>query len=143
MDHDEQAITADSQWFVERQFAAIATNLTDHDRGGRVVEYKQEVVEKSHYHGQLEEELLFASPDGPDPDPMQPDPYAVDESTVRYWSDYNRVDFHPRSIQKLPDLSDWDLGMGDWAAGKETFDRYNNQVSRFVNVAAVTSYQSF
>ncbi|KAF9644227.1 tubulin nucleotide-binding domain-like protein [Thelephora ganbajun] len=106
---DERTIVADPRW------------------DGSIVEYKQDLVEKSRYHEQLEEELLFSAPSGSEPDPTQPDPSVVDESTVRYWSDYNRVDYHPRSIQKLPDLPDWDLGMGDWMAGKETFDRYNNQ----------------
>jgi len=66
----------------------------------------------------------------------------VDESTIRYWSDYNRVDYHPRSIQKLPDLLDWDLGMGDWAAGKEEFDKYNNQVNRFLEGVVTMPYPS-
>ena len=106
-----------------------------HGRNGRVVEYKQDLLDKSRYREQLEEELLFTSPNE-----LNPDPLAVDESTVRYWSDYNRVDYHPRSIQKLPDLSDWDLGMGDWAGGKETFDRYNNQVHRSLDGAVATRH---
>lgn len=109
--------------------ATLAMNLIGHTRDGGVVEYKQGLVEKSRYQEQLEEELIFASSNGPDPDSTQPDPFAVEESTVRYWSDYNRVDYHPRSIQKLPDLPDWDLGMTDWVAGRETFDGCNNQVS--------------
>ena len=95
-------------------------------RGGGVAEYKHDLVDKSRYQEQLEEELLF---NGLEPDPTQPDPFVVEESTVRYWSDYNRVDYHPRSIQKLPDLPDWDLGIGDWVAGKETFEEYDNRVS--------------
>ena len=107
----------------------LTTNPTTHGRDGNIVEYKRGPVGQSRYHEQLEEELLSASPNKPGSDPTQPDPFAVDESTVRYWSDYNRVDYHPRSIQKLPDLPDWDLGMEDWATGKETFDKQNNQVS--------------
>lgn len=110
-------------------------------RDGSVVEYKQDPVDESRYREQLEEELLFTSPNEPESVPT-PDPFAVDESTVRYWSDYNRVDYHPRSIQRLPDLPDWDLGMGDWVAGKETFDKYNNQVSCYPDCAVVTSYSS-
>jgi hypothetical protein len=107
----------------------LIANPTIRGRYGNVAEYKRGLVDKSRYREQLEEELLFTSPGEPRPGPGQPDPFAVDESTVRYCSDYNRVDYHPRSIQKLPDLPDWDLGMGDWAAGKETFDKYNNQVN--------------
>jgi hypothetical protein len=107
----------------------FTTNLTIYGRDGSVIEYKRGLVDRSRYHEQLEEELLFTSPYDPELGPLQPDPFVVEESTVRYWSDYNRVDYHPRSIQKLPDLPDWDLGMGDWAAGKETFDKCNNQVN--------------
>ena len=115
-------------------------SLTNHDRDGSVLEYKQDPVHKSRYQEQLEEEILFASPD--EPDPTQPDPFAVDESTVRYWSDYNRVDYHPRSIQKLPDLPDWDLGTEDWVTGKETFEQCNNQVNCSLGGVIVTSYSS-
>lgn len=108
--------------------APLIANLTNCGREGGIAEYKQEPIEKSLYHTKLEE-LPVASSNGPGSDPSQPDPIVVDESTVRYWSDYNLVDYHPRSIQKLPDLPDWDLGMGGWVAGKETFDRYNDQVT--------------
>ena len=118
-------------------------NLTGRARDGGVLEYKQDLVEKSRYQEQLEEELLFASSNGQDPDSTQPDPFAVEESTVRYWSDYNRVDYHPRSIQKLPDLPDWDLGMRDWVAGRETFDGCKNQVSRTTGGVAVSSNKLF
>ena len=47
-------------------------------------------------------------------------------SDVRYWSDYNRVHYIPRSIHKLPDLADWDTAEGDWQGGKETFLRYDS-----------------
>ena len=107
----------------------LTVNPTIHGRDGNVVEYKRGPVGKSRYHEQLEEELLFASLNKPELDPTQPDPFVVEESTVRHWSDYNRVDYHPRSIQKLPDLPDWDLGVGDWVTGKETFDKENNQAS--------------
>ena len=117
-------------------------NPANPSRGGSVVEYKQDPVDKSLYQEQLEEELLFASPNEPEPGPTQPDPFVVDESTVRYWSDYNRVDYHPRSIQKLPDLPDWDSGMGDWAAGKETFEGCNNQANCSPEGVIVMSYSS-
>ena len=102
------------------------------------MEYKRGTVGKSRYHEQLEEELLFTSPNKPEPVPTQPDLFAVDESAIRYWSDYNRIDYHPRSIQKLPDLPDWDLGVGDWVTGKETFDKENSQASLSALGDAVT-----
>jgi len=120
----------------------LTANSTIHTRDGNVVEYKRGSIGKSRYHEQLEEELLFASPNIPESDSSQPDPFVVDESTIRYWSDYNRVDYHPRSIQRLPDLPDWDLGVGDWATGKETFDKQNNQVSCSLEDAVMASYPS-
>ena len=121
----------------------IIANPVVHGRDGRAVEYKQALVDKSRYHEQLEEENFLTSPNNPDPDPAQLDSFVVDESTVRYWSDFNRVDYHPRSIQKLPDLSDWDSGMGDWVAGKETSDKCNNQASRSLECVAVMPYPLF
>lgn len=47
-------------------------------------------------------------------------------SDVRYWSDYNRVYYIPRSIHKLPDLADWETAEGDWQGGKESFLRYES-----------------
>jgi hypothetical protein len=50
-------------------------------------------------------------------------------SDVRYWSDYSRVHYLPRSINKLPDLADWeaaDDGGGDWRGGKDAFLRYDS-----------------
>ena len=117
--------------------------LANLNRDGSVIEYKQDPVDKSRYQEQLEEELLFTSPNDPAPQPTQPDPFIVDESTVRYWSDYNRVDYHPRSIQRIPDLPDLDLGMGDWVAGKEAFDKYNNQVNFPLDGITMMSNSSF
>jgi hypothetical protein len=108
-------------------------------RDGGVAEYKQDLVEKSRYHVQLEK--ISASSNSPHPEQL--DSFVVDESTVRYWSDFNLVAYHPRSIQKLPDLFDWNLGIGNWVAGKETFDRYNNQVNISLVVEEVTPDRLF
>jgi hypothetical protein len=126
---NKNTAVSDSQWFVRPSPLNHTTDLTGPARDGGIVEYKKDAVGKSRYQEQLENDLLRAPFDARDQDSTQPDPFVVDESTVRYWSDYNRVDYHPRSIQKLPDLFDWDLRMGDWAAGKEAFDSYNNQAS--------------
>lgn len=47
------------------------------------------------------------------------------DAEVRYWSDFNRVSFIPRTIQRLPDSPDWENTDGDWNVGKELFARYN------------------
>jgi len=56
------------------------------------------------------------------------DPFVVEESTVRTGLITNRVDYHPRR-SRASDLPDWDLGIGDWVAGKETFEEYDSRVS--------------
>ena len=125
---EETTIAADSQWSVAPSCIdqLSLTSPSVPGRSGSAVEYRQDLAGDSRYQELLEEELLFMPPDQ---NPIQSDLFLVDESTVRYWSDYNRVDYHPRSIQKLPDLFDWDSGMGDWSAGKEMFDQVNNKVN--------------
>lgn len=44
---------------------------------------------------------------------------------IRYWSDFNRVYYVPRTVQKIPDVADWENTEGDWNLGQETFERYN------------------
>jgi hypothetical protein len=50
------------------------------------------------------------------------------ETQIRFWSDFNRVDFLPRTVQKLPDAeSGSPAGAGEsgsgWNAGVELFAR--------------------
>ena len=88
-------------------------------RNGDVVEYRQDPVPKSDYHTQFE-----ASEDLEDKDTDDPDALAhVDADKIRYWADYSRIYLHPRSIQRLPDLPDWEASEGDWAKGLEEFNR--------------------
>jgi Tubulin domain len=106
-----------------------------------VDEIQQDPIPDIAYQTQLDQETDEDS----DSDPhaavlgQQPDPekssavpplVAFD---VRYWSDYNRVYYLPRSIHKLPDLADWETAEGDWQGGKETFLRYDS-VRFFVGV---------
>ena len=43
---------------------------------------------------------------------------------MRFWSDYNRVYYHPRSLHALSDLPEWEANKGDWNFGKNTFEKY-------------------
>ncbi|ESK86503.1 protein dml1 [Moniliophthora roreri MCA 2997] len=43
---------------------------------------------------------------------------------VKFWSDFNRVYYHPRSIQMLPDISDWQGAEGDWIHGLNSFTHF-------------------
>lgn len=53
---------------------------------------------------------------------------AQDVGDIRYWSDYNRVYYIPRTIQKLPDPAEWESANYDWLQGQESFTKYD-QVS--------------
>ncbi|KAF9555209.1 tubulin nucleotide-binding domain-like protein [Agrocybe pediades] len=46
---------------------------------------------------------------------------------IRYWSDFSRVYYLPRSLQKIPDPPDWETDNLNWAAGQELFERYNEE----------------
>ncbi|CAL1697854.1 unnamed protein product [Somion occarium] len=52
---------------------------------------------------------------------------AKNNHNIRYWSDYDRVFYHPRSLHRLPDVPDYENTEGDWMGGQETFTRYNEE----------------
>jgi hypothetical protein len=94
-----------------------------------VDEIRQDPIPDIAYQTQLDQET------DEDSDPvLGQQPYPEESSAVpplvasdvRYWSDYNRVYYIPRSIHKLPDLADWETAEGDWQGGKETFLRYDS-----------------
>ena len=101
-------------------------------RDGAVDEIQQDPIRDIAYQTQMGQEIdeedsnphaaLLGKPD-PEKDSAVPTLVASD---VRYWSDYNRVYYIPRSIHKLPDLADWETAEGDWQGGKESFSRYDS-----------------
>ena len=44
---------------------------------------------------------------------------------TRYWSDFNRVFYIPRSLQQVPDLPEWEANKGNWGLGKDVCERYD------------------
>jgi hypothetical protein len=50
---------------------------------------------------------------------------AVQLEDIRYWSDFNRLYYIPRTIQKVPDIPEWEDAEGNWTAGHEMFTRYD------------------
>lgn len=98
-------------------------------RDGAVDEIQQDPIPDIAYQTQLDRETDEDSDPHaavlgqPEKSPAVPPLVASD---VRYWSDYNRVHYIPRSIHKLPDLADWETAEGDWQGGKETFLRYDS-----------------
>jgi len=69
-----------------------------------------------------------------DPPCAHEDPHEVSaDSEIRYWSDFNRVYFSPRSVQKLPDIANYENAERDWNRGQEEFARFD-QVSFFFSI---------
>lgn len=83
-----------------------------HGRHGDVVHQEQERIPQSEYHSLLDAE------DGNE----QAEPIA--STKIRYWSDFSRVFFDPKSIQAVPDTPQ--VVEGDWDASCEAFLRYDN-----------------
>jgi hypothetical protein len=101
-------------------------SLTCNHRDGTVDEVRQEPVPQSSYQEVLEDEVdgdLDSKEDLRSVDLPGP---ALDGSTVRYWSDYSRVYYTPRSFHMLPDALDFENIDDDWSAGKDTFERYDS-----------------
>ncbi|KAI6048054.1 tubulin domain-containing protein [Pisolithus marmoratus] len=84
---------------------------------GEVVRYEQERVPQSEYHTLLEAENEPNAMDLSDSPP---------ETKVRFWSDYSRVFFDPKSIQPVPDTAE--NIEGDWTANQELFRQYDKDV---------------
>ncbi|KAL5520438.1 hypothetical protein ACEPAG_9662 [Sanghuangporus baumii] len=84
-----------------------------------ISEHRQEVIPKSEYQKRLD--------DGED----GVEDYLENNksSDMRFWSDFNRVYYIPRSIQQVPDLPEWEANRGDWNHGKSIFERYNMDAS--------------
>ena len=86
-----------------------------------MVEYRSEPISRSDYHGQLDMQEAHTASDA-DADAA----VTVEETKIRYWSDYSRLGLHPRSIHRLPDLPEWEDLDGDWAAGAEAWQKYDD-----------------
>ena len=97
-----------------------------------MVEYRSEPISRSDYHTQLDAQ----EQDGAHTASDEEEALTVEESKIRYWSDYSRVFFHPRSIHRLPDLPEWGDMDGDWAAGVETWQKYDDVSSMYMWVMA-------
>ncbi|KAI0920356.1 hypothetical protein AcV5_010118 [Taiwanofungus camphoratus] len=94
---------------------------------GDVVEYRQEPISQSDYQARLDAEVDDAKESNALGD--KPREAEASPSDVRYWSDYNRVFFHPRTLQRLPDVADWESAEGDWGSSKAAFGRHNADAS--------------
>ena len=46
-------------------------------------------------------------------------------SSVRFWSDFSRVFFHPRGLLRIPDLPEWERET-TWMRGAERFTDFDS-----------------
>ncbi|PPQ72434.1 hypothetical protein CVT24_003129 [Panaeolus cyanescens] len=82
---------------------------------GITQQIRHDRVPKSVYHDRMEQEVEKLSSDQ--------DIQGV--GNVRYWSDFSRVYYLPRSLQKLPDQPELDTGDGEWNESHGLFNRFN------------------
>jgi hypothetical protein len=100
--------------------------IDDFSRNDGIEQHRQTSISKSKYHVKLEETS--------DPETAQTDngdEYSFQD--IRYWSDFSRVFYSPRSIQPVPDPVYGELECGDWGGGPGLFSRYNevNSITSF------------
>ena len=105
------------QWYAGNRLRQLCKSpeTEENFREGSVAEHRQDSISKSDYHARLDENEL---------EPEEDDENAclvTSAHEMRYWSDYSRVYFHPRSLQRLPDPADWEAQEGDWIKSRETF----------------------
>ncbi|KAH9922329.1 tubulin nucleotide-binding domain-like protein [Epithele typhae] len=84
-----------------------------------IVEFRQDSVSKSAYHTRLDQR--GPAEDEDDAEPAEP-------TTIRFWSDYSRVYFHPRSPHRLPDPAEWEDAQGDWLSSKRAFAQHHTGI---------------
>ncbi|KAF7357389.1 Protein dml-1 [Mycena sanguinolenta] len=85
---------------------------------GNAVECMQEPVSKSQYQIDMEDSDMNAG---------YASSAAIQPEDVRYWSDFNRMFYVPRTIQKVPDIPEWEEAEGNWTGGHEMFTRYDEE----------------
>lgn len=86
----------------------------DRDRDGATLMHTEPAIEPSEYQRRLEVALPTSQ---------------VHASDVRYWSDINRVFFHPRSIVQLNDyeLNSQLMPFENWSTGEDLFQNLDRE----------------
>lgn len=88
------------------------------------IEYRQDLIPKSAYQRQMEVEENGLDADQPDTN--------LSDGDIRYWSDFSRVYYLPRSLQKLPDPPEWEDTALNWNEGNELFKRFDEVAQRYL-----------
>lgn len=101
-----------------------------------MVEYRRDEVPRSDYHSHLETSEVTSSQNKMTAEATEED-IRADDSKIRYWADYSRVFLHPRTVQRLPDLPEWDSALGDWVKGREEFERMDEVGDCYIPARAV------
>lgn len=50
---------------------------------------------------------------------------APEAPRIQFWSDFDMMYYHPRTIQKINTMPDWEQGRGDWNWGKDLYKEYD------------------
>lgn len=87
-------------------------------RSGAVVEHRQDPIPQSACHAHLE-----GGEDERDDDVSEEQAHDI-TSSVRFWSDYSRMFYHPRGLHRVPDPAEWEHEVG-WRQGAEKFAQYD------------------
>jgi Tubulin domain len=84
-------------------------------RSGQTALQRQDPIEPTAYQKNLEQGLPT---------------FQLTSQDVRYWSDFNRVFYHPRSIVQLNEyeLNSQTMPFESWAAGQELFQNLDKEV---------------
>ena len=117
-------------------------------RTGAITEHRQEPIPQSSYHARLENDEDEQGIDSKDLDldleggmkmdggEGREDRVADLTHSVRFWSDYSRVYYHPRGLHRVPDPAEWERGVG-WAQGVEKFALYDAVRTFFIAFRSV------
>ncbi|CAG8955192.1 hypothetical protein HYFRA_00007208 [Hymenoscyphus fraxineus] len=109
---DEPAVT-EGLW-LEPLDTVAHSNVNSHSRNGPAVVQRQAVIQQNEYQKSLEEGVA---------------PPQLTPQSVRYWSDFNRVYFHPRSVVQLNEyeLNSSLTPFDNWGAGEELFNSLDKE----------------
>ena len=110
--------------FCKRILSGVDSEFNPLNRTNGLIEYRQEPVSKSAYQKQMDDEENGLDADQPETN--------LSIGDIRYWSDFSRVYYLPRSLQKLPDPPEWEDTALNWNAGNELFRRFDEVAQRYL-----------
>ncbi|KAK2463884.1 hypothetical protein APHAL10511_004056 [Amanita phalloides] len=104
---------------------AVEGTIEDSLWTGNVHQHNQTAIRRSKYHLRLEETCGL----GVEPNDDEHAYLLQDSHEIRYWSDFSRVYYSPKSIQPVPNPMCGEQERDDWVGGSELFSRYNEDTS--------------